>query len=203
MLHSNAEHRSTEPNAASKRRPNRADSVAVARHQFLSDRRIDLGDVAAELGVNRTTVYRWFDGREGLVTETLWSLSSQTLDQAVADAKATGLDWVYEVVRDSTTAIARNVAYRGFLRREPELAARVLFTNPDALRVRTISAYQRLLESRREALSSEAEPAAVARAIVRCGEPFLYGDQLGAADPDPEATMEVLRMILGWARRES
>jgi AcrR family transcriptional regulator len=164
---------------------------------FLSRQRIDVSAVADRLRVNRTTVYRWFGGRDQLLTAVLRSLSDDTLRWAERQTHATGLERVFEIMRLFAEAIGRHPAYRHFLRREPEAAARVLFGGD--LRRPVVEAYERLLTSERDALSPDVDPATVALAIVRCGEVYLYGDQIGASDPDPDETMKIVRLILDGA----
>jgi AcrR family transcriptional regulator len=178
-------------------RPQRQDAIRLARRMFLSRQRIDVGAVAEGLRVNRTTVYRWFGGRDQLLTAVLRSLSDDTLKWAERQTHADGLERVFEVMRLYAEAIGRHPAYRHFLRREPEAAARVLFGGD--LRRPVVEAYERLLVSERDSLSPDVDPAMVALAIVRCGEVFLYGDQIGASDPDPDETMEIVRLILDGA----
>jgi AcrR family transcriptional regulator len=164
---------------------------------FLSQQRIDVGAVAEELRVNRTTVYRWFGGRDQLLIAVLKSLSEDTLKWAEGQTHASGLERVFEIMRLFAEAIGRHAAYRHFLRREPKAAARVLFGGD--LRRPVVETYERLLVSERDALSPDVDPATVALAIVRCGEVFLYGDQIGASDPDPDETMKIVRLILDGA----
>ena len=49
------------------RRPaaSRDDVLAAALHRYLRGRRIDVQAIAAELGLGRTTIYRWFGSRDG------------------------------------------------------------------------------------------------------------------------------------------
>ena len=47
------------------------DVIAAAMHLYLHGRRIDVQAIAAQLGLGRTTIYRWFGSREGLIGEVL------------------------------------------------------------------------------------------------------------------------------------
>ena len=49
----------------------RDDVLALAMHRYLRGRRVDVQAIAAELGLGRTTIYRWFGSREELIGEIL------------------------------------------------------------------------------------------------------------------------------------
>jgi hypothetical protein len=54
----------------------KADALRLARRKFLAAHRIDMTRLAAELGVNRVTLYRWVGSRDALMVEVLWSLAA-------------------------------------------------------------------------------------------------------------------------------
>ena len=56
------------------RRPTRDDAIALARDRFLGGERVEMGALAAELGIGRTTLYRWVGEREDLIEEVLAGL---------------------------------------------------------------------------------------------------------------------------------
>jgi len=62
-------------------RPRPANAYALARKKYLAGERIDLGQMADELGINRVTLYRWVGTRDGLILEVIWRLTEQTLNQ--------------------------------------------------------------------------------------------------------------------------
>ena len=58
----------------------RNDALALATERFLAGERIDVRAIAAELGLARATMHRWFGTREGLVGETLAVLAEERLE---------------------------------------------------------------------------------------------------------------------------
>lgn len=66
---------------AKSQRPRAADAYALARKKYLAGERIDLGQMAEELGINRVTLYRWVGTRDNLLLEVIWRLTEQTLTQ--------------------------------------------------------------------------------------------------------------------------
>src|SRR6266550_3875624 len=69
-----------------------ADAVKAARRRFLRKERVDMSELATELGVGRATLYRWVGSREQLLGEVLWTLSEPGLAKLRAEAKGTGAE---------------------------------------------------------------------------------------------------------------
>src|SRR5256885_5979430 len=68
----------------------RQDVVDAAMHRYLRGRRIDVQAIAAELGLGRVTIYRWFGSREELVGEVLVQAAEPLLAEARAGARRRG-----------------------------------------------------------------------------------------------------------------
>ncbi len=58
-----------------RQRPQPIDALRLARRTILDGRRLDMQALAAELGVNRVTLYRWVGSRDDLLVEVLWSMT--------------------------------------------------------------------------------------------------------------------------------
>src|SRR6201993_4601718 len=75
---------------AEERKPDALDAFRVARRWFMAGRRIEMQELAAELGVNRATLFRWVGGRADLPGEVLWALAEPTLAAAVEASAGNG-----------------------------------------------------------------------------------------------------------------
>src|SRR3989440_10147442 len=64
--------------------------LATALHHYLRGRRVDVQAIAAELGLGRATIYRWFGSREGLLGEVLFQAAEPLLAEARTRAKGRG-----------------------------------------------------------------------------------------------------------------
>ncbi len=166
-------------------------AVACGRRRLLACERIEACAIADELGVNRTTLYRWFGGRDRFLAELLWSLVLDTLAWARSEASGEGPELLISTLRLFGEAVAGNAGYRHLLRTEPEAAARALFTAPGNVRERLLLAPDKLLGD-----VPAAEGGRLAAAIIRVGQAFLYGDHLGGAEPNPDEALGMLRLIL-------
>src|SRR3954451_10921512 len=68
----------------------RDDVLDAAMYRYLRGRRIDVQAIAAELGVGRATIYRWFGTREDLIGEVLIRAAEPLLADARAKASGRG-----------------------------------------------------------------------------------------------------------------
>ena len=81
------------PRAQHRGRPasaTREDVLALAMHRYLRGRRVDVQAIAGELGLGRTTIYRWFGSRDELLGEVLKCAAKPLLEDARAGAQGTG-----------------------------------------------------------------------------------------------------------------
>ncbi|MBV8786996.1 MAG: TetR/AcrR family transcriptional regulator, partial [Mycobacterium sp.] len=113
---------------AEERKPDALDAFRVARRWFIAGRRIEMQELAAELGVNRATLFRWVGGRDDLLGEILWSLAEPTLLGAVQASDGKGSALITEAIGHFAAMLDQADFLRAFLRREPERALRILTT---------------------------------------------------------------------------
>src|SRR3989442_12873102 len=71
------------------------DALHAARRMWLADQRIDMGALAAELGISRATLYNWVGGRERLTAEVLWAIAEATIAEAREDSRGSGTAYVF------------------------------------------------------------------------------------------------------------
>src|SRR3978361_1769694 len=91
------------PNApkstGTRRRPEPADALRLARHRFRDGERVDMTALAEELGINRVTLYRWVGSRDSLLVEVLCALADRVLPWAGEESAGTvGGERVVDVV---------------------------------------------------------------------------------------------------------
>ena len=169
--------------------PRSARIVATAARWIHDGRRLDMQGLADELGVSRVTLFRRVGSREELLSQALWLLTERMLEAAVARWEAERLEGELHTPgtgRHINAIVAQSTGLRRLLDDEPMLAVRVL-TDPHG-RVQTgiVAFVEDLL--RRDVdefgLVTFIEPGALAYALVRLGESFLYADVLAARKPD-------------------
>jgi AcrR family transcriptional regulator len=179
-------------------RPDPLAAFRIARAWFLAGDRIEMRELAAELGVNRATLFRWVGNRDDLVAEILWSLAEPTLAAAIDDAPGHGGQRIATAIGQFATQIDQAAFFRDFLRREPERALRILTTRAGTVQSRLVTAIETLL--REEVMSGELEPPMpphdLAYLIVRIVESFVYADIITGERIDVARTEQAIAALV-------
>jgi AcrR family transcriptional regulator len=174
--------------------------VKRAARWLREGKRLEMQGLAEELGVSRTTLFRRSGGREELMSKALWLLTERTLNMAAERWEAErppGALHTLGTGRHINAIVGRAYGLRRLLDDEPALAMRVL-TDPRGRIQSGIVAFVEALLRRDMAEFGFAPliaPDALAYALVRLGESFLYADVLAARAPDV-ATADRLQQAL-------
>jgi AcrR family transcriptional regulator len=179
-------------------RPTPLDALHLARRRWVAGERIDMGALAAELGVSRATLYSWVGSRERLIGEVLWSFAENGLAQARAAARGSGADYIVDVVERFARLNATFEPLRRFVEQDPELALRVLTSKSGPVQSRMIDVAKELLSEQVDAgrLTPALDVDTLAYLMVRVNESFLYSDVITGSDPDVDKGVEVVRVLL-------
>jgi AcrR family transcriptional regulator len=184
-------------NSNSVARPSPLDAVRLARDTWLSEQRIDMRALAAELGISRATLYNWFGDRERLTGELLWSIAEPTIMQARDQAHGTGPEWIVQVIERYLKAFAAFDPARRFIERDPEFALRVLTGSRTQFQQRLIDKVADLIEEQIESAGYEPplEPGTLAYLLVRIGESFIFNDLITGTEPDLDKAVEASSVL--------
>ncbi|GBE66057.1 hypothetical protein MFM001_25190 [Mycobacterium sp. MFM001] len=183
---------------AADRRPDPLTAFRIARRWFMAGRRIEMRELAAELGVNRATLFRWVGSRDDLLAEILWSLAEPTLAMAVDGAPGRGGQRIVAIMDRFATILDEADYFRDFLRREPERALRILTTRASAVQQRLVAAVEIILreEITHAQLKPPLPPHDLAYLIVRIVESFLYADIITGEQPDIAKAKQAISALL-------
>jgi AcrR family transcriptional regulator len=185
---------------AQERKPDALDAFRVTRRWFLAGRRIEMQELAAELGVNRATLFRWVGGRDDLLGEILWSLAEPALAAAVEASDGNGAQRITRAIGRFAAAVDQADFLREFLRREPERALRILTTRAGTIQSRLVASIETLLkdEASRGNLHSPPLPLRdLAYLMVRIVESFLYAEFITGEEPDIAMAELAVGALLG------
>src|SRR3954467_9937558 len=104
----------------------REDVLAAATHRYVRGRRIDVQAIAAELGLARTTIYRWFGSREQLIGEVVFRAAEPLIDAARGGAPGAGGAAPLDTFDRLNRSYADAPALRRFVERERDAALRII-----------------------------------------------------------------------------
>jgi AcrR family transcriptional regulator len=174
------------------------DALRVARRKFIRRERVDMNELAAEIGVGRATLYRWVGSRDQLLGEVMWSLAEPALEKVKAETPGTGVDWVLAVYRRFGELILETPPVLHFVQTEPECALRVMTTKSSPHQARVIAWYQDLLveAQQRFGVTYRLDPETLAFTLIRVAESFLWTDLITGEQPDLSRGWEVARVLV-------
>jgi AcrR family transcriptional regulator len=177
----------------------RDDVLAAAMYRYLRGQRVDVQAIAAELGLGRTTIYRWFGSREELIGEVLFRAAEPLLEAARKAARGRGGPALLDTFDRFNRGLADAPALRQFLEQERDAALRIITSSGGALQPRIVERIAGLIEAevRAGAYEPPVEPATLAYAIVRLAEAFLFNDAAAGMRGDVDRLKEVEAAILG------
>lgn len=180
----------------------RDDVLRLAREQYLGGRRVDLTIVANRLGLGRATIYRWFGSRDELLGEVVATEVEQLVARHRANVSSEGAVGLLEVFDRVNGSLSRSGALRGLLEQERDSALRLLTSSGGPVQPRAVACIQTLIEAEVAAGTYQppADTGALAYALVRLAEAFLYNDVAIGIRGDWHRLHEVEAALLGVGR---
>jgi AcrR family transcriptional regulator len=191
--------------AAAARRPGRPaaatpeEVLEAAMHRYLRGRRIDVQAIAAELGLGRATIYRWFGSREDLIGEVLVRAATPLLEEARAGAQGRGGSLLLNTFDRFNRGLANAPALRQFVERERDAALRIITSGGGPVQPRIVAMIAGVIEDEARAGTYDppVDPATLGYAIVRLAEAFLFNDAVAGMRGDVDRLREVEAALLG------
>lgn len=179
----------TTPTVPPRGRPaaaSRDEVLDAAMYRYLRGRRVDVQAIAAELGLGRTTIYRWFGSRDELIGEVVFRAAEPLIDAARAGTRERGGPALLDTFDRLNRSFAEAPALRQFVEQEREVALRIITSSAGNFQPRMVARIATLIENevRAGAYDPPVEPATLAYAIVRLAEAFLFNDAGMRSDVD-------------------
>jgi AcrR family transcriptional regulator len=175
--------------------------VLLAARWVHEGRRLDMQGIADELGLSRATLFRHVGSREALLGKALSMLTQRTLAAAARRWEAERMPGELHTPgtgRQINAIVSESAGLRRLLDDEPALTLRVLTDPLGPVQPGIVSFVEELL--RRDmtefGLVLLTDPDALAYALVRLGESFLYADVLAARKPDVETADRLQRALI-------
>jgi AcrR family transcriptional regulator len=179
--------------------------VLLAARWVDEGRRLDMQGLADELRVSRATLFRHVGSREALLGAAMGVLTDCTLDCAASRWEAerpAGELHTPGTGRHINELVSQSKGLRRLLDDEPSLTLRVLTDPLGPVQPRVVAFVESLL--RRDVaefgLVTLAEPDALAYALVRLAESFLYADVLADRSPDVATANRLAQALIEGIR---
>lgn len=177
----------------------RADVVDAARRRYAEGERVDMRAIAADLGLGRATLYRWFGSRQELLGEAIARETQGYFAHVRAQVGGRGAPALLETFDRINRGLVRASGLRRYVEQEREAALRTLTSSAGQVQPAAVGAIAAMIEA--EAAAGAYDPptdaTTLAYAIVRLAEAFIYNDALAGIRGDVEDLRKVEAALLG------
>lgn len=180
-------------------RPDALAAFKLARRRFINGERIEMQELANELGVSRATLFRWVGSRDDLMVELVWSTTTPTFERAVAAADGlSGGKRIAEIMSAFTALTIESSFFMKFVQRDPERALRLLTTKASWFQARMTGLVEDVLRAEIEAGALKPPLALhdLAYVVARITETFIYADAVAGEVPDPGKVRQSIGALL-------
>jgi AcrR family transcriptional regulator len=178
-------------------------AIDAATRVYLAGGVLDMSALADELGVGRSTLYRWVGNREDLLGTVLGEATVRTFRKAAAGAGGKGgVHHVLDVLERFMRAIVAAAPLQALSKREPLLFVRVAMM-PGPVEAAASRVIAEMLETEAAAgrLEIPLSPAVLGDAIVRLCDAHLYAHLLGRDEPEIDTALDLVAALLGAGKR--
>jgi AcrR family transcriptional regulator len=177
----------------------REDVLEAGLYRYLRGQRVDVQAIAAELGLGRATIYRWFGSRDKLLGEVIIRATEPVLAEVRSGLEGKGGPGLLETFDRFNRALADAPALRAFVEQEREAALRLIASGAGIVQPRIVELITGLITDEVEAGTYEppVEPAVLGYAIVKLAQAFLFNDTVAGIRGDVDRLREVEAALLG------
>lgn len=180
----------------------RAAVVDAAMQRFLHSQRIEVQALAAETGVSRATIYRWFGSRDRLVGTAMVQAFVPLMAQARASTDRRGAAALADTFSTVADSLASASGLSWFLEQEREGALRIVTSSDGPIQPHVVAMVVRIIDAevRSGAYDPPVEVDTLAYATVRVVEAFLYNDAVVGISGEVHRLRPMLAAMFGVPR---
>jgi AcrR family transcriptional regulator len=177
----------------------REDVLDAGLYRYLRGQRVDVQAIAAELGLGRATIYRWFGSREKLLGEVIIRATEPVLAEARAGLAGKGGPGLLDTFDRFNRALADAPALRAFVEQERDTSLRIIASGAGIVQPRIVELITGLITEEVEAgtYRPPVEPSVLGYAIVKLAQAFLLNDAVVGIRGDVDRLREVEAALLG------
>ncbi|MFJ4651798.1 QsdR family transcriptional regulator [Nocardia sp. NPDC088792] len=175
----------------------REDVLNAAIAMFLACKRVDVNAIAAQLGVSRASIYRWFGSRDGLLGATIARQLERMVGFADRHSISDGGQRLNEILDRTIHWIVEDASLRTYFDNESTAALRLITRSDGTVHRAAVAIVEQLIErAQADGYEPPIERATLAYALVRLWEAFLYNDAVAGFRGDVERLRQVQTALL-------
>jgi AcrR family transcriptional regulator len=171
----------------------------AARRAFVAGDRVDLQRIAAELGVARVSLYRWYGNREGLLDALFLEGYRLEFDRALQHCVARGPQRVLCIFDFIMRAYEQAEPMHRFVAQEPVLARRLMTSPVGAFHQEKVATIRDLIDGERgvDGWAPPVESGALAYVAMHLMDDLNFSDPAHGLQGNRSQLLAVLRALLG------
>ncbi|WP_290577109.1 QsdR family transcriptional regulator [Ketobacter sp.] len=178
------------------------DAFNLAKKHWLLTQKLNVGELAEELGVSRATLFRWIGNKDLLMGEIMWSLYKPTVLNARKVCSGEGVEYVVNVFREVNTQILNSQPMRTWLHSDGQYAVSILSSKSSHFHSRMVELNSELLKQ--ETAKGLIHPAmtidSLSYFMCRIGNSCIFSEMILGQEPDLnqlEEACTAVRILLG------
>lgn len=180
----------------------REDAIRLARRHYLARERIDMQSLATELGIGRTTLYRWVGDRDRLISGMLSEMAIEVIRSAVENAEGEGPDRLIDAMRRFMETSAGFEPLRHLVQTEPELGLRVMLAPGSGVSTAITAELRAEIERTRPRWAGE-KAADLADVLTQIGMAYEWVNIAVRSEPEIDRAIRAMESLVRAAGSES
>ena len=178
------------------------DAFNLAKKNWMMTQKLNVGELAEELGVSRATLFRWIGNKDLLMGEIMWSLYEPPVMQARQSCSGDGVEYVVDVFRQVNTAILTYQPMRNWLHADGQYALSILSSKNSPYHDRMVELNTDLLtrETDKGTIHPAMNVASLSYFMCRIGQSCVFSEMIIGQEPDLdqlEDACTAVRILLG------
>ncbi|MCB0869807.1 MAG: hypothetical protein KDB52_03155 [Solirubrobacterales bacterium] len=173
----------------------RDDAIRLARRHYLALERVDMQSLAFELGIGRTTLYRWVGDRDKLISEMLSGMVIEVIRTAIDEAEGEGLERILDGMRRFMVTTAGFAPLRHLIQTEPELGLRVMLAPGSGVSTAITTELQAEIEKTRPGWEGE-KAAELADVLTQIGMAYEWGNIAVRSEPEIDRAIRAMDTLV-------
>lgn len=159
-----------------------------------------MGELAHRVGVNRTTLYRWFGSKDQLVADALWDLAERSIVRIESHLVPDGGPRTPQILAEYTGVMIDHPGIRAFLERDTSYAFVLLTGRVHSYHARFVARIEQMLRRDDDAglltVTQVVPLDDLAYTTARIIEAYAHSFEVTGVRPDADRVARVLRALL-------